>query len=418
MRYYLADTVNKSLGATASVLSAAKFVSGSKLNPLKHTKIGRVQNALLETSIRVLQHYPKRGWNYPDIKVGRKHYPIEETLITEKPFCKLMKFRRSGLSEDAPKVLFVAAMSGHHATLSRETFQEYLPDHEIYVTDWTDAREVPLEEGRFGFEEYISYVVDFLKILGPGIHMVGLCQAGIPGLAAAAILAQEKSDCRPASMTFLASPMDIQINPGLLTKATSLINSHMINALAIHKVPARYPGRGRRVYPGIVQLGNFMTMSISSHIESHAQFFKDIYHGNVDDAEKFRDFYDEYFCLLDATAEFYIETLENVFIDQTLPKGLLNVEGKKVDCAAIKDIPLFTSEGKKDNMVTPGQCHAAASFCKSLPSNLKESYAQAGVGHYGVFSGSKYRNGIAPKIKSFIKKHHQPVARLSLAKQA
>ena len=407
MRYHIVDAFNQSLNATAAVLSGVKSFTESDYYPLRDKKLGRAQNALLETSIRILRHYPKRGWDYPDVKIGKRSYPVTETVVMDKPFCKLMKFSRAGLRKDAPRVLFVAAMSGHHATLSRETFGEFIPDHEVYVTDWTDAKMVPLKEGRFGFEEYIAYVVEFMKALGPDTHLVGLCQAGVPSLAAAAILSAEGSDCRPKSVSLLASPMDIRVNPNLLSKISALANSHMINAVAIHRVPTRFPGRGRLVYPGMVQLGNFMSLSMRSHIESHFQFARDVYHGNFEDADKFRDFYDEYFSVLDSTAEFYIETLEKVFIDQTLPKGLLTFEGKTVDCAAITDVPLFTVEGAKDNMVGIGQCQAAADFCSNLPDKLKEVLVQDGVGHYGIFSGSRFRAYIAPAIKDFIKRHNK-----------
>lgn len=402
MRYHIVDAFNQSLNATSAMLGMVKSFTDSDYNPIRDRKLGRVQHAFLETSIRVLRHYPKRGWDYPDVNIGERSYPVTETVVEDKPFCKLVRFAREELPKDAPKVLFVAAVSGHHATLSRETFAEFLPDHEVYVTDWADARMVPLEKGRFGFEEYIGYVLDFMKTIGPGTHLVALCQAGAPGMAAAALLAAEDSDYRPKSLSLLASPMDIRVNPNMLSKISKLVNSRIINAVAIHKVPIRYPGRGRRVYPGMVQLGNFMTLSIKSHIESHYQFAKDVYHGNYEDADKFRDFYDEYFSVLDCTAEFYIETLENVFIDQTLPKGLLKFQGREVDCAAIQDIPLFTVEGAKDNMVNHGQCSAAADFCINLPEEMKESMVQEGVGHYGIFSGSKYRAFIAPAIKDFI----------------
>ena len=404
MRYHIVDAFNQSLNATAAVLSGVKSVTESEYYPLKDRKLGRAQQAFLETSIRILRHYPKRGWGYPDVKIGKRSYPVIETVVEEKPFCKLMKFARSGLPKDAPKVLFVAAVSGHHATLSRETFGEFLPDHEVYVTDWTDAKMVPLKEGRFGFEEYIGYVIDFMKKIGPDTHMVCLCQAGPPGMAAAAILSEENSDCKPRSISLLASPMDIRVNPNLLSKVSALANSHMLSAVAIYRVPMRFPGRGRLVYPGMVQLGNFMSLSLRSHIESHFQFARDVYHGNFEDAEKFRDFYDEYFSVLDSTAEFYIETLEKVFIDQTLPTGLLTYKGQKVDCAAITDIPLFTVEGAKDNMVSIGQCQAAADFCVNLPDKFKEVLVQDGVGHYGIFSGSRFRAHIAPAIKDFIKR--------------
>ncbi|MBB5187854.1 poly(3-hydroxybutyrate) depolymerase [Zhongshania antarctica] len=409
MRYHIADATNQSLNTIAIGLSKVKTVVDAEWNPVRQSKLGRFQSALLDTSIRVLQHYPKKGWDYDDVIINSRAYPVAESIELERPFCKLMKFRRQGLPKTAPRVIFVAALSGHHATLSRETFEEFLPEHEVYVTDWTDARLVPVEEGRFGFEEYIAYLIEFMEKLGPGTHMVGLCQAGIPGLVTASVMSAQENPARPASMSFLGSPMDIRINPGLISKVSSFVTPGMLSLTAIHKVPSRYPGRGRSVYPGMVQLSNFMTMSIRSHIESHKRYLKDIYHGNFESANKIRDFYDEYFSLLDTTAEFYIETLERVFIDQELPKGIMRYKGAKVNCAHIQDIPLFTVEGAKDNMVVPGQCQAAAGFCVNLPEAMKEHHLQEGVGHYGVFSGGHYRESIAPKVKAFIAKYHTAV---------
>ncbi|MFK7831205.1 MAG: polyhydroxyalkanoate depolymerase [Congregibacter sp.] len=406
MRYTIADSMNRNLGKSTSLLHAAKAMQNSKLNPVRKTWLGRSQRALLETGIRLLKSYPKSPWNFADIEVDGCLYPIEESIFAEQPFCQLMRFRRAGLPDGAPRVLFVAAMSGHHATLSRETFLEFFPDHEVFVTDWTCARQVPVSKGRFGYYEYIEYVMDFLEDIGPGAHLVGLCQAGPPCLAATALLAERQSDCAPASMSFLASPMDIRVNPGLLSKISPHLNRRRLNALVIHKVPRHYPGRGRRVYPGMVQLGNFMTLSLRTHIDSHGQYFKDVQQEAHDSADKFRKFYDEYFSILDSTAEFYIETIENVFIDQTLAKGTLEVNGEKVDCSAIHDTPILTIEGGKDNMVMQGQCEAAAGLCTSLPDSKIEHYLQDDVGHYGVFSGSGFRHGIAPTLKTFIAKHH------------
>lgn len=407
MRYQAVDAAAQTLNVVSSGLRKVKSVVDSDWYPLRQYKLGRMQSAFLDTGIRLLQHYPKQGWNYRDVKIKSRSYPVEETIVLEKPFCKLMKFTRKGLPKTAPKVLFIAALSGHHATLSRETFEEFLPEHEVYVTDWTDARMVPIEEGRFGFEEYVSYVIEFLETIGPGTHIIGLCQAGIPGLVAAAVMSAENSPNRPASMSFLGSPMDIRVNPGLVSKISSLLNPAVLCMAAIHRVPVRYPGKGRLVYPGILQLGNFVTMSFKSHIESHVRYFKCIYQGDFENADRIRDFYDEYFSILDSTAEFYIETLERVFLDQQLPKGLMSHQGKLVDCGTIKDIPLFTVEGAKDNMVMLGQCSVAADFCPNLPESLKDSYVQHGVGHYGVFSGRLYREGVAPRVKDFIAKHHK-----------
>ncbi len=405
MRYALADSLSRGLSRSASLLHAAKSIQQSRLNPLRATALGRSQQALIETTLRLVQPYPKRDWAYEPVTVGGVRYPVAESVHAEKPFCRLMRFRRAGLPANAPRVLFVAALSGHHATLSRETFSEFLPDHEVFVTDWICAREVPLSEGRFGYFEYIEYVMDFLAATGPGTHLVGLCQAGPPSLAAVALLAKRGSKDTPASMSFLASPMDIRVNPGLMTRVSRHLNRRRLNALVIHKVPRVYPGRGRRVYPGMVQLGNFMSLNLRTHIDRHGQFFSDIRQQNHESADKFREFYDEYFALLDATADFYIETLENVFIDQTLPNGTLKVRGEPVHCEAIEAVPILTIEGGKDNMVNPGQCQAAAEMCTNLPPGLKEYHLQDGVGHYGVFSGAGYREGIAPKLREFIARH-------------
>lgn len=407
MRYAIADSLNRNLGRSTALFRAARTLHDSQLNPLRDTWLGRSQRAFLETGIRVLKPYPKRTWDFEDVNLDGCLYPVEETAYSEKPFCQLMRFRRAGLPQDAPRVLFVAAMSGHHATLSRETFREFLPDHEVFVTDWTCARQVPLSKGRFGYFEYIEYVMAFLSDIGPGAHLVGLCQAGPPSLAAAALLSEQQSECAPVSMAFLASPMDVRVNPGMLSKVSRHLNRRRLNALVIHKVPAHYPGRGRRVYPGMVQLGNFMTLNLRTHVDSHSQYFKDVQQEAHESTDKFREFYDEYFSILDSTAEFYIETLENVFIDQTLPKGTLKVQGSSVDCTAIENIPLLTVEGGKDNMVTPGQCEAAAQMCTRLSGKKRVHHTQDNVGHYGVFSGSGFREGIAPRLKRFIAQYHQ-----------
>jgi poly(3-hydroxybutyrate) depolymerase len=410
MRYLTADYATYSMNLFASGLGSVKAALDSDSNPLRRTKLARLQSAALDTGIRLLRHYPKQGWGYGEVTVGGRRYAVEETVAVERPFCKLMKFRRERLPRTAPKVLFVAALSGHHATLSRETFEAFLPDHEVYVTDWTDARLVPVEEGRFGFEEYVSYVIDFFDVVGPGAHMVGICQAGVPGLVAAAVMSQEHSPNKPLSMSFLGSPMDVRVNPGLLSRVSNYLNPGIIGMIALHKVPARYPGRGRLVYPGMLQLSNFMSLNLSSHVESHLRYFKSVYRGNFDEADKIRDFYDEYFSILDCTAEFYVETLERVFMDQHLPKGLMMHRGKPVHCDTITDIPLFTVEGGNDNMVMLGQCRAAADFCHRLPPELKSHYVQEGVGHYGIFNGSKFREEIAPRVKSFIRAHDRKAA--------
>ena len=406
MRYQTADIMHQSMGVLASGLGVMSNIVSSDKNPLSGTRLGRLQSAVLESGIRLLQHYPKQGWDYDDVVVDGSPVRVSETVVLDRPFCRLMRFRHEELDENAPKVLFVAALSGHHATLSRATFEEFLPDHDVYVTDWLDARHVPLADGPFGFEEYMSYVIEFLEHIGPGVHLVGLCQAGVPSLAAVAVMAREDSQAKPKSMTFMASPMDIRVNASVVTRLTRFLSLPALGAVALHKVPTRFRGAGRLVYPGALQLGFFMTMSMKSHVESHRQFFHDVYQENIDAAEKHRDFYDEYFSVMDATAEFYLETIDKVFIDQQLPKGTMKYRGSRVDCSAITDIPMLTLEGANDNLVVPGQCTAANNICTDLPDRLKEVHVQEDVGHYGIFNGSIFRNQVAPRCKDFFAKHN------------
>lgn len=392
--------VNFSLELTHNLVSSDK-------NPLAKTRFGRLHSAILESSIRMLKHYPKQGFLYDDVKVDGNLHAVKEKILVEKPFANLIRFRRAGLPEDAPKVLFVSALSGHHATLSRETFEEFLPDHEVYITDWLDAKEVPLSEGRFGFSEYISYVVEFLELIGPNVHMIGLCQAAVPAMVAAASMSKHENSARPKSMTLIAGPVDVRINSNDIIKRAKYISQQLLQIVALHKVPKRFAGVGRVVYPGALQLGGFMSLNMSGHIEKHVQFIKDIAEGNIDEADKHREFYDEYFAVMDATAEFYLETLERVFLDQHLPKGLMIYNGERVDCGDITDIPILTMEGEDDNMVSVGMTQAALYICPNLPDADKHFHVQEGVGHYGIFSGSRFRNEVAPKIKAFIQDSQQ-----------
>lgn len=406
MNYRLVDLANQSMQGLASVLNVAHKAASSEKNPQTKFRLGRLHSAVLEVSVRMLQEYPKREWDYDDVEFEGKFYSVNESVVLEKPFCKLTHFKRDGLPEGSPKVLFVAALSGHHATLSRETLTAFLPDHEVYVTDWTDARYVPVEEGRFGFEEYMAYVIGFLEHIGPDVHLIGLCQAGVPSLAAVAVMTKNKSKSRPKSMTFMASPMDTRVNPGMVANVAKYISPQLLSNVALHRVPSRFPGAGRLVYPGAVQLSSFMSLSPKAHLKSHAKFVRDVYHGNHAAADKHREFYDEYFSILDSAAEFYLETLERVFLDQKLAKGTLTYQGEIVDCRLITDVPLLSMEGAEDNMVLVGQCQAANDICGGLPSELKEIYVQEGVGHYGIFNGSTFEKVVAPKVKEFIAKYN------------
>lgn len=407
MQYQSYDLLRKAIRPLNFALQLTNDVVSSEKNPISHTRLGRLHSAVLESSIRILKHYPKQGFLFDDVEIDGNSHAVKELIQIEKPFGNLLQFKRAGLPDDAPKVIFVAALSGHHATLSRETFEQFLPDHEVYVTDWLDAKDVPLSEGRFGFSEYIQYVIEFMELIGPNTHMIALCQAAVPALVAAAYMSKHKNEARPKSMTLIAGPVDVRINSNDLIKKTKYFSQQLIQIVALHKVPKRYKGAGRVVYPGALQLGGFMSLNITGHIEKHLQFFKDITLGNIEEADKHREFYDEYFAVMDATAEFYLETLERVFIDQHLPKGLMIFNGEMIDCSEITDIPILTMEGADDNMVSVGMTQAALKLCQNLPESDKHFHVQEGVGHYGIFSGTLFRKEVAPRVKSFISDNQQ-----------
>ena len=409
MRYQTIDFSKRTLYPISAMLDYAHDLVQHPSNPLSNTLIGRFQAAALESTQRLIKSYPKKGFEFGSIEIDGRPVEVNERVVRKKPFCHLLHFERDGC-EQAPKVLFVAALSGHHATLSRETVQEFLPDHDVYITDWLDAKQVPLAAGRFGFEEYVAYVIEFLQMLGPDTHVVGLCQAAVPALVAAAIMAQRDDVARPRTLSLLAGPIDITANHNPITRFVDKVNLDLMRLLLVHKVPKGYPGEGRMVYPGYLQIGGFMAMNLTAHIEKHWQFFIDVASGKVEAADKHRDFYDDYFSIMDGTAEFFVETLERVFLDQHLPKGMMSFEGQRVDCTAIHDIALLTIEGANDDMVALGVTEVAQKICSSLPDELREHHVQEGVGHYGVFNGSRYRKEVAPRIKAFIKRHSGRIA--------
>jgi poly(3-hydroxybutyrate) depolymerase len=402
MKYTIFDTLYQQSKPVVSLLNKMNTLVTSELNPLADSSIGRFQSAMLQTSVRLLDHYPKQDWEFDDIDLDGKKYAINSTVELKKPFANLMKFTHDGLAKDAPKVLFVSALSGHHATLSADTFYEFFPDHQVFACDWLDGKQVPLSEGRFGLEEYIEYVIEFLKHLGENVHVIGLCQAGPAALVAAAVLSEQQDPAKPASLTLMASPMDIRINPGKINEVMKLVTAETWGTFAVQTVPNDYPGAGRKVYPGMMQLANFMGANIKNHITAHLEFAKSVYHGDMEAADKHREFYDEYFAILDMPEEFCLETLDQVFIKHNVANNAFVFQGKQVDFKNIVDIPLLAMEGKNDDMVRLGQCNAVVDICSELPDALKEKYVQEGVGHYGIFNGSTFRKKVAPKVKGFI----------------
>ncbi len=412
MIYQIKDITRRLTGyPLASALKKSHDLVNHDANPLKDTIIGRFQSAALESGYRLLKHYPKPEYSLDSTLIDGKEEPVTKETVLDAPFGDLIRFKRAG-SDSAPKVLFVAALSGHYATLGQDTYREFLPDYDVYVTDWKSARDVPLSAGKFGFEEYVAYLIDFIRKIGPGTHVVGICQAAVPALVAAAVMAREEDPCRPKTLTLMAGPIDIRVNPQKTVNTLSKFLNKDAFKLALRTVPAGYKGEGRKVYPGWAQLGVFLGMNFPDHVKKHLQFFGDVFQDKGAQAQKHRAFYDEYMATLDGTGEFFLETLERVFFEFHLPEGKMMYRGERVDCAAIRDIALLTVEGEEDDMCLIGNTEAAHGLCTRLPDKLRQHHLQPGVGHYGVFNGSKYRAEIAPLIKQFMRRHQaQPPKR-------
>jgi poly(3-hydroxybutyrate) depolymerase len=380
---------------------AARDFWGSPLNPASHTEAGRKLFASADMLSNMTRRYGKPQWRIDDIEIGNDLVAVEMETVWQSAWCKLQRFRKAGAG-DQPKVLIVAPLSGHHATLLRGTVRGFLQDHEVYVTDWTNARDVPLYEGRFDFHDFVDHVRAMLTEIGPGAHVLAVCQPGPPVLAAAALMAEDRHPCRPASLMFMGSPIDARLSPTVTNKMAEDRPFTWFQSYMIHTVPTPYLGSYRRVYPGFVQLYSFMSMNEKMHTDAHWRYFEDLVKDDGDGAAKHREFYDEYLSVLDLTEEFYLQTIDIVFQKYLLPKGELVHRGRLVKTTAITDIALMTIEGAHDDISGVGQTQAAHGLCPNIPDEMKELYVHPAVGHYGVFNGSKFRRDIYPKARDFI----------------
>jgi poly(3-hydroxybutyrate) depolymerase len=335
------------------------------------------------------------------VMVGNREVEVTEEAARVTPFGTLVHFKKD-VATVQPRVLLVAPLSGHFATLLRSTVRTMLPEHDVYITDWHNARDVPTSQGRFGFDEYIGHLIEFLEVIGPGAHIVAVCQPCVAALVAAAVMAQSGNQAQPHSMTLMAGPIDTRVNP---TKVNELANSKPIEWFEqnlIARVPYRYDGAFRRVYPGFVQLAAFMSMNIERHLKAHRDLYDNLVKGDFAKVKMTKDFYDEYFAVLDLTAEFYLETVRLVFQEHALAAGTLTYRGEKVEPKAIRRTMLLTVEGEKDDICAIGQTVAAHELCGSLRPYLKRHHMQPGVGHYGVFSGKRWEGQIYPLVKNVI----------------
>jgi poly(3-hydroxybutyrate) depolymerase len=348
---------------------------------------------------RLTHHRPSYG--VQSVTVGNDEVPVTEETVASTPFGDLVRFRKEGFPGQ-PRVLLVAPLSGHFATLLRNTVQVLLTDNEVFITDWRNARDAPVSAGPFGFDEYIAHVIDFLDAIGPGAHLIAVCQPCAHALAAVALMAEDDHPATPRSVTLMAGPVDTRINP---TKVNELATTRPIEWFErelISTVPARFAGAGRRVYPGFVQLTAFMQMNLARHVGQHVDLWTHLAAGRHEEAQAIKTFYDEYFAVLDLTAEFYLETVGRVFQQHLLPKGELTWRNRKVDTGAIRKLSLMTVEGERDDICSLGQTVAAHGLCANVYANRKRHHLQPGVGHYGVFNGRRWASQIYPQVRNMI----------------
>ncbi len=389
----------------------ARSFWGSSANPASDTAVGRTMYASAEMFSNMTRRYGKPEWGIDKVEIEGVDVRVRQVTAWSSPWCRMIHFardrndlRRAGRAAFEPAVLIVAPLSGHYATLLRGTVKQFLKDHEVYVADWSNARNVPVLEGRFDFYDYIDHVRDMMRALGSRPHVVAVCQPGPPVLAAAALMAADDEASRPASMTFMGSPIDARLSPTVTNQLAEEKPFAWFKSNMIHNVPPPYPGVGRRVYPGFVQLYSFMSMNEERHVDAHREYFDDLVKGDGDKADKHMEFYNEYLSVLDLTEEFYLQTIDVVFQQYLLPKGeLVHKDGRKVDLSAIRDIALMTVEGAEDDISGVGQTQAAHGICPNIPDNKREIFVQPGIGHYGVFNGRRFREEIYPRIREFIR---------------
>jgi poly(3-hydroxybutyrate) depolymerase len=381
----------------------------SSANPAAETRLGRTLYAGADLFANVTRRYGRPEWNIDSVNIEGVDVRVRPVIEWSSPWVKLTHFsrdmtdmRRAGRKTLEPAVLIVAPLSGHYATLLRGTVQAFLQDHEVYVTDWSNARDVPMLDGRFDFHDYIDHIRSMLGVMGPRPHVVAVCQPGPPVLAAAALMAEDGDPSRPGSMTFMGSPIDARLSPTVTNRLAEERPFTWFQKHMIYTVPPPYPGVLRQVYPGFVQLYSFMQMNLERHQEAHRRYFDDLVKGDGDQADKHLEFYNEYLSVLDLTEEFYLQTIDIVFQQYLLPKGGLDHDGRRVRPERIADIGLMTVEGELDDISGIGQTQAAHALCSGLPDELKQDYVQPGVGHYGVFNGRRFREEIYPRVRNFI----------------
>lgn len=393
----------------AAAIAGASFLR-SPLNPAAETPLGKSVAAAAEVFESVTRRYRKPEWRLPTTRVNGVDVAVTPTPVWSNAWCSLVHFQRDGAQlhkargeREDPRVLIVAPLSGHYATLLRGTVEAFLPEHEVYITDWADARMAPIVAGRFDLNDYIDHIIHMIRRVGPDAHVVAVCQPGPPVLAAIALMSEAEDPALPATMSYMGSPIDARKSPTVTNKLAEERPFEWFEKNMIHTVPPIYPGAFRQVYPGFLQLASFLGMNWDRHVEAHRSYFDQLVEGDGDNAEKHRDFYDEYLSVLDMTEEFYLQTIKDVFQEYTLARGVFEHRGHLVKPSAIRTVALMTVEGEKDDISGIGQTQAAHDLCANIPAPMRIDYIQPGVGHYGVFNGRRFRTEIQPRMGEFMR---------------
>ena len=412
MLYHLYETQRAVLNPFAEFAAASAKLYSHPLSFFTHTPMAQRVSAGLGLMHRLSKEYEKPEFGISSVKVHGVDIAVHQQTALTKPFCRLLRFKRFtdnsaalDVMKNQPTVLVVAPLSGHHATLLRETVRELLRDHKVYITDWTDARMVPEDKGAFHLDDYIAYVQEFIRAIGPDVNVISVCQPTVPVLAAISLMASA-GERTPRTMTMMGGPIDARKSPTAVNNlATNKSHSWFENNV-IHRVPVNYPGAGRAVYPGFLQHAGFIAMNPDRHLNSHYDYFLDLVRGDEDKSDFHRDFYDEYNAVLDMPAEYYLDTIKTVFQDFALVNGTWVVNGKPVRPQDIKTTALLTIEGELDDISGAGQTQAAHGLCSGVPAALHFHYDAMGAGHYGIFSGRRWREKVYPRVRDFIAQFH------------
>lgn len=404
MIYHMYEMQKQALRQASAFARVSSSLLQSPFNPFSYLDASSIVSAALDVFAHSTEHYGKPEFGFKTVCIDGKDVGVREDIVLRKPFGQLKRFVRDGVAQQ-PKVLIVAPMSGHYATLLRGTVEQMLPDHDVYITDWRDAKMVPLADGFFDLDDYIDYVIDYLDHIGPGAHVIAVCQPSVPVYAAVAVMSSEDHPAVPASLTMMGGPVDTRENPTAVNTLAMRRPLAWFEQNAVATVPQYYPGGLRRVYPGFLQLAGFMSMNLGNHMISHWNMFKHLVEGDGESAEATKSFYEEYRAVCDMTAEFYLQTVEHVFQRHSLPKGELTHRNRPVVPGKILKTALLAVEGERDDISGVGQTRAALTLATQLPESKKQYFLAEGVGHYGIFNGRKWREMISPVVKAFIAKH-------------